>query len=114
MRIDEHVAPLLQKELGEQGIHAELRQDGDKLYLHYAPLKAGTGYVQPAVLLEFGARSTGEPNQAMPVHCDIADAVETVDFPTATPVVMKIERTFWEKATAAHVFCLQDQVRGAR
>ena len=25
---------------------------------------------------------------------------------------MHVERTFWEKATAAHVFCLQARLRG--
>ena len=30
----------------------------------------------------------------------------------ATPQVMRAERTFWEKATAIHVFCLQGQFRG--
>jgi hypothetical protein len=33
-------------------------------------------------------------------------------FPTATPKVMRAERTFWEKATAIHVFCAQGEFRG--
>jgi len=37
-----------------------------------------------------------------------------VDFPTARPLVMAAERTFWEKATAAHVYCLQGRLRGER
>lgn len=35
-----------------------------------------------------------------------------VEFPTAKPRVLQAERTFWEKATAAHVFCTQQRVRG--
>jgi len=35
-----------------------------------------------------------------------------VEFPTATPQVMRAERTFWEKATAIHVFCAQGAFRG--
>jgi hypothetical protein len=35
-----------------------------------------------------------------------------VEFPTATPLVMRAERTFWEKATAIHVFCAQGAFRG--
>ena len=35
-----------------------------------------------------------------------------VEFPTAEPRVLQVERTFWEKATAAHVFCAQRRVRG--
>jgi hypothetical protein len=30
------------------------------------------------------------------------------------PQVMRAERTFWEKATAAHVYCLQGRLRGER
>lgn len=30
------------------------------------------------------------------------------------PVVMDVARTFWEKATAAHVFCVQEKIRGER
>jgi Nucleotidyl transferase AbiEii toxin, Type IV TA system len=33
-------------------------------------------------------------------------------FPTAQPQVMRAERTFWEKATAIHVFCAQGVFRG--
>jgi hypothetical protein len=33
-------------------------------------------------------------------------------FPIATPHVMRAERTFWEKATAIHVFCAQGEFRG--
>jgi hypothetical protein len=35
-----------------------------------------------------------------------------VEFPAATPQVMRAERTFWEKATAMHVFCAQGEFRG--
>ena len=37
-----------------------------------------------------------------------------VSFPTATPLVMSVARTFWEKATAAHVYCAQARIRGER
>lgn len=48
------------------------------------------------------------------VTCDAAGFIEGVDSPTARPRVMHGERTFWEKATAIHVFCLQDRLRGDR
>jgi hypothetical protein len=66
----------------------------------------------PSVLLEFGARSTGEPNEPRPVACDAAPHQPDVSFPSATPQVMRPERTFWEKATAIHVFCAQGSFRG--
>ena len=41
-------------------------------------------------------------------------AINEIEFPTAHPLVMDAERTFWEKATAAHVYCQQARLRGER
>lgn len=65
-------------------------------------------------MLEFDARSTGEPASLRDVTCDANGLIEGVTFPTATPRVMHAERTFWEKATATHVFCVQGRLRGER
>ena len=46
--------------------------------------------------------------------CDAAGLIDGLIFPTARPRVMHAERTFWEKATAIHVFCLQERLRGDR
>ena len=86
-------------------------KDGD-VFVHYVALNRGTSYRRPEVKLEFGGRATGEPSAVMPVRCDAADHVQGVEFPTATPRVLRAERTFWEKATAAHVFCAQHRLRG--
>jgi hypothetical protein len=40
--------------------------------------------------------------------------LEGVDFPQCTARVMRAERTFWEKATAIHVFCRQSKLNGER
>lgn len=48
------------------------------------------------------------------VHCDVAEHVPSISFPTASPRVMCVERTFWEKATAVHVFCEGGKLRGTR
>jgi hypothetical protein len=106
------IVPRFQQDLSAQGLSATVRADGDKAFVEYAALTAGTGYVAPTVMLEFGARSTGEPNELRPVQCDAAHYLQTVEFPTATPRVMRAERTFWEKATAIHVFCIQGSFRG--
>lgn len=63
-------------------------------------------------MLEFGARSTGEPSEPRLVVCDAAAYLPMLEFPVATPQVMRAERTFWEKATAIHVFCVQGAFRG--
>lgn len=86
-------------------------KDGD-VFIHYVALNQGTSYRRPEVKLEFGGRATGEPNAVMPVRCDATDHVHGVEFPKATPRVLQAERTFWEKATAAHVFCAQHRIRG--
>ena len=110
--IEESVLPLLKARLATERREAEVKVDGDQVLVLYAPLAAGTGYVRPMVLLEFGARSTGEPFQTMAISCDASSHIPEVAFPEASPQVMRAERTFWEKATAIHVFCRGGKVRG--
>jgi hypothetical protein len=105
--------PIIKSALKSANLQANARVEEDRIYIEYAPFASGTGYVRPAVMLEFGARSTGEPWETRAVICDAATALPQLVFPTATPRVMRIERTFWEKATAIHVFCLQGRFRGA-
>lgn len=104
--------PWISAALADQKIAAKLSSEGERVYLEYTPLAAGSGYVRPVVLLEFGARSTGEPWEPRMITCDAARAVADVVFPHATARVMRPERTFWEKATAVHVFCEQGEFRG--
>ena len=115
--IREKVQPVIEHALVENGIQAKLSfsgKDNDKLIIGYPAIKSGTGYAEATILLEFGARSTGEPHHIHPIGCDIASVIESVEFPKARPLVMAVERTFWEKATAAHVYCLQGRLRGER
>lgn len=44
----------------------------------------------------------------------MAPVINGIVFPTAQPLVMAAERTFWEKATAAHVYCRQGRLRSER
>lgn len=115
--IAEAVRPVLDQALSISGLQADLSVDGqshDKLVITYPAARTGTGYISSTVQLEFGARATGEPHEYHEVACDIAPWIEGVAFPTARPLVMAAERTFWEKATAAHVFCRQARLRGER
>ncbi len=117
-RLPEWVArtaqPAIASALATEELLAEIRVEGEKLFIGYEATTAGSGYVAPVVMLEFGARSTGEPASLREVACDAADLIAEVEFPTARPRVMHAERTFWEKATAIHVFCLQERLRGDR
>lgn len=111
------VRPVIAAALEKAGLEANLTlagKDQDKLILAYPAVKTGTGYSAPTIQLEFGARATGEPHHVQPVVCDIAPEIEDITFPVALPLVMAAERTFWEKATAAHVYCLQGRLRGER
>jgi len=111
------VKPVLEDLLISSNAQAVFRVDGkdrQKLIIDYRAVKTGTGYAATSIQLEFGARATGEPNSRHTVDCDIAPVIEGVEFPVATPLVMAAERTFWEKATAAHVYSLQGRLRGER
>jgi hypothetical protein len=106
------IVPLLSEALTRQGLQATARAEGDKAFIDYHPLTSGTGYSKSHVMLEFGARSTGEPSERRKIVCDLAEFISDLEFPIATPQVMRAERTFWEKATAIHVFCAQGSFRG--
>lgn len=97
------VAPIIQARLERDDAQAVVELDGCNLSIRYA--EQDHGQVKSAVLLEFGARSTGEPADLHNIVCDSAAAGLDIDLPTARPRVMRAERTFWEKATAVHVFC---------
>ena len=106
--------PVVEEGLSRAGFGARVRADADRLYIDYEPLFEESGFVRPEVMVEFGARSTGEPHANRPVVCDAAAFLPDLAFPEANPTVMLAERTFWEKATAIHVFCRQERRRGAR
>lgn len=110
--IAQEVMPSIERQLNAEGLYARVTQDADRVAIEYDAAMAHGDYVRPAVLLEFGSRSTGEPIESRSVVCDASAALPGVSFPHATPRVMSAERTFWEKATAIHVFCAQGRFRG--
>jgi hypothetical protein len=84
------VSPILIERLQEERMAARVTAQADIAQIEYEPQAEGSGYVRPVVLLEFGARSTGEPCERRPVSCDAA-----VHLP------------------AIHVFCMGGRFRGA-
>ena len=110
--VAEHPLSEINRNLTQAGLLARPRADGEKIFIEYDPLADGYGYVKPVVTLEFGARSSGEPCEVHKVVCDAAEYLPGLIFPEASPRVMRVERTFWEKATAAHVFCCQGVLGG--
>lgn len=106
--------PASRENFDKAGLKAQLRTDGENIFVAYEPLFTNYDFVKAEVKVEFGARSTGEPRKVILCGCDAADFVPDVAFPTVSPAVMLAERTFWEKATAIHVFCHQQRSRGER
>ena len=106
--------PFVREELANAGLPALIRAEAERLYIGYEPLFEPRGIVRPEVQVDFGARSTGEPHAVHPVVCDASAHLPGLVFPEARPVTMLPERTFWEKATSMHVYCLQGRVRGER
>ena len=110
----DRACPLVEEELARAGFKAQFRAEAERIYIGYEPLFEERGFVRPEVMVEFGARSTGKPHRVRPAVCDAAAYLPDVVFPQAQPNVMLAERTFWEKATAIHVFCRQERRRGQR
>ena len=112
--VREVARPLVAEELERTGFSARVRAEAERLYVAYEPLFVPLGPMRPDVQIDFGARSTGEPHVVRTVVCDAAAHLPGLSFPEARPAVMLAERTFWEKATSMHVYCLQGRVRGER
>ena len=106
--------PTIQEGIARAGLDAQVSRQGDRVHVDYEQSFEGHGFVRPTVVVEFGARSTGEPHQIRPVRCEAAQFLPGLAFPEARPSVMLAERTFWEKATAMHVFCERGRGRGDR
>ena len=112
--VRDQAAPSVESKLHRDGFEPQVAAKAERLRIVYEPLFDDYAFVRPEITVEFGARSTGEPREFRPVECDAAPYLPALLFPQAQPSVMLPERTFWEKATAIHVFCRQERKRGER
>ena len=110
--VRDQACPIVEDGLAGAGFVGQVRAEAERLYIGYEPLFKGARFMRPEVMVEFGARSTGEPHKILPVVCDAATYLPDLVLPEARPSTMLAERTFWEKATAIHVFCRQKRQRG--
>jgi len=106
--VKDKALPAINKHVEATGVDVTVTAEGTNIYIDYDPLAKGKGYVAPRVTIEFGARSTGEPSEERQIACDAAPHLPDLAFPTAKPKAMLPKRTFWEKATAIHVYCRGD------
>jgi len=99
--VEQTAAPFIESEFLQVEPEGEVIVNGHDIVIRYVHLTEASisGYVSPEVKLEFGARSTGEPNQVIPVTCDAASYVNEIAFPTAHPNVMAAERIFLSRRT---------------
>jgi hypothetical protein len=114
--IRNELAPVIADAIVKDGLRAKLVHDdnAETLNVDFESHFAGQSYVRSSVLLEFGARSTGEPTVTKSIECYAQQVVPAVTFPSAVVRTMKVERTFREKATAAHVYSLQEDLKKER
>lgn len=78
--------------------------DPQTLLFRY-PRSSGTasGYIQPQVKMEFGARSDDWPLESATVMSYLEETFrEQLGVQARAVIVLKAERTFWEKATILH------------
>ena len=86
------VLPLVQNALKVDALPAQASVDvesADSIRIEYEHTSEGTGYVKPVVVLEFGAKSTGEPCATIDVTCDAAPSLPDLSFPMSAPRVMR-------------------------
>ena len=80
-----------------------LDAEEDKLTLAYhSVVPPRLKSVTRTVVLEFGGRSSVEPNGIHTVRPDMAGLVSGLQMPEAVVQVLAPERTFWEKVTLIH------------
>ena len=113
--VEEVARPHIELCLADINVPVRLEVKPDQIALTYEDAAhTKTDYLASRILIEFGARSTGEPMRVMDIACDAAIHLPMLEFPMASPRVMAAERTFWEKVTAAHAFCMEERLRGDR
>ena len=78
-----HASSTIEANLSQFGLSARIRADADRLFVGYEPLFPDYGFVRPEVMVEFGARSTGEPREERQIECDAAPIMSEVAFPSA-------------------------------
>lgn len=111
--IAREVMPALHAAAERDQVAVQLIHEGDRVRIG-ADYVSDEGDIAKEVLLEFGGRSTGEPHHRQHVTCDLARWRPELGFPEINVLTMDAERTFWEKATAVHVFCRQNRLKAAR
>ena len=70
--VAEQAPPTIAAHFENDGLDAQLRADEDRVFITYRPIFEGYDFVRPEVMVEFGARSTGDPREERLIECDAA------------------------------------------
>ena len=62
--VRDQAAPLVEEQLVRASFPARVRTESERLFVQYDPLFAPLGSIRPEIVVDFGARSTGEPTPA--------------------------------------------------
>jgi len=94
-------------EFERNDVSINLSASGAELKIFYpSVLEEPDTYVEPAVLVEFGARNFTEPNEKHTIKTFASEEnLPGLSFPEAEVTVLSLNRTFWEKVTLIHVAC---------
>ena len=100
--VAETVQPVIAKALAAEGLAAAVRVEDEKLFIDYEATAAGPA-IAPSVML--GSSLDGRTSQLAGGRCDAA----TIDGLVSDGAAARHARgrTFWEKATAIHVFAFR-------
>lgn len=107
-----HLIKMADEQFGAGKVRVEEDETGEKVRVYYETvLEASSPYLGSSVLVEFGGRNITEPSETREVRPYIAAELAEVVLPIAHPSVLSPQRTFWEKATLAHVECHRIEVK---
>lgn len=105
-----HFRGLLTAQFSAGGWDLNIMGDGEELRLTYPSVAAhkdeiDTNYIREYVKIEFGGRNATVPIEVLTVSAYLEGHTGEATLPQATANVLAGTRTFWEKATLAHVEC---------
>lgn len=104
------IVPSLQDTIATLPEHsnAQIRYDhpNENVHIDYqSVVNDADDYIPESVLIEFGGRNTIKPHDPIMITPDISELGYDISYPTPLVTVLSAARTFWEKATLAHVEC---------
>lgn len=114
--VEPHFRSLLSEQFSRESWALDIVSDGEELRLTYPSVtehkdEIDPNYIKEYVKVEFGGRNATDPIETHLIVPYLQGHVDTVSMPEATTKVLSGTRTFWEKATLAHVECHRPEVR---